>query len=134
MAAAIRLVMVPLLLALLVLAGPAWAAHPESEPADIEFESPLEVEGSDLEFEFLIPDEAFLVYAMHNASVFTPDQYPQNAVFSQHARAEAQDEVQALMEDQYEIAEVEIQGEPTVAVHRLDLGGDEPVYLSSDAR
>ena len=134
MAAAIRLVMVALLLALLAAGGPAWAAHPESEPADIEFESPLEVEEPDFEFEFLIPDDALLVYAMHNASVFTPDQYPQNAVFGQHARAEALDEVQALMEGQFEIADVEIQGEPTVAVHRLDLGGDEPVYLSSDAR
>lgn len=119
------------LLALLLVsgAGPTWAA-----PQEIEFENPLEVQGEDIEFEFLIPDDALLVYAMHSASVFSPDQYPQNAVFAQHNRATAQAEVTAMLEeDAFEIADLEVVGEPTVAVHRLQLE-DEVIYLSSDGR
>lgn len=109
--------------------GSVWA-----QSQDIEFDPPLEVQEEEIEFEFLIPDDANLVYQMHNASVFSPDQFPQNAVFYQHNRGVAQAEVTAMLEeDAFEIADVEIVGEPTVAIHRLQLG-DEEVYLSSDAR
>lgn len=89
-----------------------------------------DTEGGGVEFEFLIPDEALLIYDMHNAAVFTPDQMPPNAVYRQHSRAEAQVAVAAMEQEEGPVvAEIEVQGEPRVAVYELDLRG-EPVYIS----
>ncbi|MBI3929886.1 MAG: hypothetical protein HY319_30385 [Armatimonadetes bacterium] len=85
--------------------------------------------GAETEWEFLIPDQANWVFMSHNAALYTPVEFPPNAVWQLKSTVEAQQEVAQVFPDD-ELPEMTTAFVNTgPAVTRLEIRGREFLLL-----